>query len=195
MSGSLQPDLIVLDVLMPELTGREVCRRLRAAGNWTPVIMLTRVGTSGERTMSLEEGADDYLNKPFDPSELVARIRAVLRRGSATRSLTGARHLVSGMITIDRAARRALIKGREIALTSKAFSVLENLMLHHGEVLRRDRLLDEIWGWEYPAATRAVDMRIAEIRKALDDDADEPRFIETVIGEGYRFMPAVHVGP
>lgn len=195
MAGSLQPDIIVLDVLMPELTGREVCRRLRAAGNWTPVIMLTRVGTSGERAMTLEEGADDYLNKPFDPAELVARIRAVLRRGGAARSLAGARQLASGRLAIDRPARRVLIEGKETTLTTKAFSVLEHLMLHHGEVLRRERLLDEIWGWEYPAATRAVDIRIAEIRKVLDDDADEPCFIETVIGEGYRFKPTVHSRP
>lgn len=196
MARLLQPDLIVLDVLMPELTGREVCRRLRTDGNWTPVIMLTQVGTSGERAMSLEEGADDYLNKPFDPSELVARIRAVLRRCTATtRSATGAQRLVSGSLAIDRPARRAAFDGTEIPLTAKAFAVLEYLMLHQGEVLRRERLLDEIWGWDYPAATRAVDMRIAEIRKALGDDADEARFIETLIGVGYRFKPAVRAGP
>lgn len=196
MVGSLQPDLIVLDVLMPEVTGREVCRRLRAAGNWTPVIMLTQVGGSGERTMSLEEGADDYLNKPFDPSELVARIRAVLRR-SATgeRSTAGTRRLVSGRLLIDRPARRVVLNDTEILLTAKAFAVLEYLMLHQGEVLQRERLLDEIWGWDYPAATRAVDMRIAEIRRVLGDDAGEPCFIETVIGAGYRFKPTVRSGP
>jgi DNA-binding response OmpR family regulator len=196
MAATLQPDLIVLDVLMPELTGREVCRRLRGSGNWTPVVMLTQVGTSGERAMSLEEGADDYLNKPFDPSELIARIRAVLRRGKATsRSTAGARRLVSGALVIDRPAKRAVLDGREIPLTAKAFAVLEYLMLHQGEVLGRERLLDEIWGWDYPAATRAVDMRIAEIRKALGDDADEARFIETVIGAGYRFKPAIRGEP
>lgn len=196
MAQSLRPDLIVLDVLMPELTGREVCRRLRTAGNWTPVIMLTRVGSSGERTMSLEEGSDDYLNKPFDPSELVARIRAVLRRGVvAMRPTAGESRLASDSLVIDRPARRAMLGGTEVPLTAKAFAVLEYLMLHQGEVLRRERLLDEIWGWDYPAATRAVDMRVAEIRKALGDDADEPCFIETVIGEGYRFKTPVQPGP
>ncbi len=195
MAGSMRPDLIVLDVLMPELTGREVCRRLRAAGNWTPLIMLTQVGISGERAMSLEEGADDYLNKPFDPLELVARIKAVLRRGTASSPpLASSRYLISGPLTLDRFARQATLQGKLLPLTAKAYGVLEHLALHQGEVLRRDRLLDEIWGWDYPAATRAVDIRIAELRKALGDDADQPRYIETRIGEGYRFIAPVQPG-
>ena len=192
MAPALQPDLIVLDVLMPGLSGREVCRQLRAANNWTPVIMLTRVGAAGERAMSLEEGADDYLNKPFDPFELVARIRAVLRRGrTQAPPLAGARILISGHLQLDRPARRTLLGGKEVLLTGKAFALLEYAMLHHGEVLRRERLLDEIWGWEYPAATRAVDIRVAELRKGLDDDADHATYLETVIGEGYRFIGPV----
>ena len=192
MVHSLHPDLMVLDVLMPGPSGREVCRRLRAEGNWTPVIMLTRVGAAGERAMTLEEGADDYLNKPFDPFELVARIRAVLRRGHLQmQPLAGARHLVSGDLSVDRAARRAFLKGKEVNLTAKAFALLEYLMLHRSEVLRRERLLDEIWGWDYPAATRAVDIRIAELRRTLGDDAERPRYLETVVGEGYRFVGAV----
>jgi DNA-binding response OmpR family regulator len=210
LARSLRPDLVVLDVLMPALSGREVCRQLRAEGNWTPVIMLTRVGVAGERAMSLEEGADDYLNKPFDPVELVARIKAVLRRTQPhTQPLASARRLVSGPLILDRPARRAFLAGKEIPLTAKAFAVLEYLMLHPGEVLRRERLLDEIWGWEYPAATRAVDIRVAELRKALGDDAerrsradesgeraDEAErasgpYIDTVVGEGYRFVGRV----
>jgi DNA-binding response OmpR family regulator len=187
-----KPDLVVLDVLMPGLSGREVCRRLRQDGNWTPVIMLTQVGSAGERAMSLEEGADDYLNKPFDPFELVARIKAVLRRARPhTQPLASARRLISGSLTLDRPARRALLDGREVPLTAKAFALLEYFMLHPGEVLRRERLLDEIWGWEYPVATRAVDIRIAELRKVLGDDADHPRYVETAVGEGYRFVGAV----
>jgi DNA-binding response OmpR family regulator len=187
-----RPDLIVLDVLMPGLNGREVCRRLRSQGNWTPVIMLTRVGSATERAMSLEEGADDYLNKPFDPFELVARIKAVLRRTQQHgQPLASARRLVSGHLALDRPARRALLDGAEVPLTAKAFALLEYLMLHPGEVMRRERLLDEIWGWDYPAATRAVDIRIAELRKVLVDDADHPRYVETAVGEGYRFVGSV----
>ena len=197
LAQTLRPDFIVLDVLMPGLNGREVCRRLRAAGNWTPVLLLTQVGTAGERAMALEEGADDYLNKPFDPSELVARIRAVLRRAQARpggQPLASARRLVSGRLVLDRPARRALLDGREVPLTAKALALLEHLMLHQGEVLSRERLLDEVWGWDYPVATRAVDVRIAELRRLLHDDADEPRYLETVIGEGYRFVGPVEAG-
>ena len=195
LAEALRPDLIVLDVIMPGLSGREVCRRLRAAGNSTPVIMLTQVGSSAERAMSLEEGADDYLNKPFDPFELVARIKAVLRRSRpGTQSLTSASRLASGALLLDRPSRRAFLADREVTLTGKSLALLEYLMLHHGEVVSRERLLDEIWGWDYPAATRAVDVRVAELRKALGDDSGSPRFVETGVGEGYRFIARVEPG-
>lgn len=188
------PDLIVLDVLMPRLNGRETLRRLRQAGDWTPVILLTQVGTPAERAMALEEGADDYLNKPFEPYELVARIRAVLRRVQrGGQSLAGARSLRSGPLELDRQARRVTLGGREVPLTTRALALLEYLMLHPEEVLSRERLLDAVWGWDYPAATRAVDTRIAELRRALNDDVENPQFIETVIGEGYRFIGQVEV--
>lgn len=189
------PDLVILDVLMPHLDGRETLRRLRQAGNWTPVILLTQVGSPAERAMALDEGADDYLNKPFEPFELVARIRAVLRRSqSGTPSLAGARRLACGPLSLDRQARRAILHDRHLPLTAKAFAVLEYMMLHPDEVLSRERLLDVVWGWDYPAATRAVDTRIAELRRALDDDAENPRFIETLIRQGYRFVGRVEVG-
>ena len=195
LASHFQPDLIVLDVLMPKLDGRAVCRRLRESGNWTPVIMLTQVGASAERALSLEEGADDYLNKPFDPIELVARIKAVLRRARAGgQSLASARRLVSGDLLLDRPSRRAFLDGKEIPLTAKALALLEYLMLHPDEVIRRERLLDDIWGWDDPVATRAVDVRIAELRKALGDETEHLRFIETVVGEGYRFVGSVGVG-
>ncbi len=189
------PDLLVLDVLMPRLDGREVLRRMRQAGNWTAVILLTQVGSPAERAGALDEGADDYLNKPFEPYELVARIRAVLRRSRpGAPSLAGARRLRSGSLELDRQARRATMNGREIYLTTKAVSILEDLMLHPDEVLSRERLLDAVWGWDYPAATRAVDTRIAELRRALNDNAETPRFIETIIGQGYSFIGRVEVG-
>jgi DNA-binding response OmpR family regulator len=192
--GEFHPDLIVMDVLMPRLGGREALRRLRQGGNWTPVILLTQIGSPAERAMALDEGADDYLNKPFEPYELVARIRAVLRRSRANvPSLAGAQILTCGALKLDRQARRVIVNGQEITLTSKAFSVLEYMMLHPDEVLSRERLLDAVWGWDYPAATRAVDTRIAELRRALNDDAETPLFVETVIGQGYRFVGRVEV--
>ncbi len=186
------PDLIILDVMMPRMDGRETLRRLRQADNWTPVLLLTQVGTSTERALSLQEGADDYLNKPYDPLELIARIQAILRRtrqGSAP--LSSFRRLASGDLVLDRQSRSVQMGHRSLSLTARAFGVLEYLMLHSGEAVSRERLLDEVWGWAYPVDTRAVDIRIAEIRKALADDASAPVFVETVVGHGYRFLAPV----
>lgn len=189
-----KPTLLVLDVLMPKLDGREVLRRLRKGGHQVPVILLTQVGEAAERAMALEEGADDYLNKPFNPQELVARIRAVLRRAHPGQpSLAAAWKLKSGSLVVDRRSRRVYVSENEIALTPKAFGLLEYLMTHPDELLTRDRLLDVVWGWEYPAGTRAVDTRIAELRRALGDEVADPIYIETLPGQGYRFVGEVEV--
>ncbi len=189
---TVHPNLIILDVLMPRLDGREVLRRLRQADDWTPVILLTQVGTPAERAMSLLEGADDYLNKPFDPMELIARVQAILRRTQrGNLPLSSFRHLKSSELAINRQIRQATVNDEPLVLTARAFRVLEYLMSHAGEIVSRERLLDEVWGWAYAAETRAVDIRIAEIRKALTDDASQPRYIETVIGAGYRFISEV----
>jgi DNA-binding response OmpR family regulator len=191
-ADSFAPAVIILDVLMPKLNGREVLRRLRRAGNWTPVILLTQVGESVERAMALEEGADDYLNKPFDPYELVARIRAVLRRARPGRPpIAAAQRLRSGDLVLDRLARRAWLSRQELVLTPKAVALLEYLMTHPDELLTRERLLDAVWGWDYPTGTRTVDTRVAELRRALGDDPIRPRYIETAPGQGYRFVGAV----
>ncbi|MCP4166395.1 MAG: response regulator transcription factor [Chloroflexi bacterium] len=175
-----KPDLIVLDVLMPRLDGRAVLRHLRQKGDWTPVILLTQIGSAVERAVALDEGADDYLGKPFEPYELLARIRAVLRRSrTGGPSLTGAHCLRAGSLELHRQAHRVMVQGGEVSLTAKAVLVLEYLMLHPDEVLTRERLLDAVWGWDYPAATRAVDARIAELRRVLKDNADDPVFVET----------------
>jgi DNA-binding response OmpR family regulator len=189
------PDLIILDVLMPHLDGREVLRRLRREGNWTPIILLTQVGEASERALALEEGADDYLNKPFDPYELIARIHAVLRRAHPGQpSLASAWRLEciskekDSRLVLDRRARRASLNDQTLVLTPKALAVLEYLMTHPDELLTRDRLLDVVWGWDYPAGTRTVDTRIAELRRALKDDPLDPHYIETLPSEGYRFI-------
>lgn len=186
------PDLCVLDVLMPRVDGREVLRRLRQSGQWHPVILLTQVGGAGERAMALEEGADDYLNKPFDPHELVARMRAVLRRAQSGRPPPAASgQLASGRLRLDRVSRRAWVAGKELVLTPKAMALLDYLMTHPDELLSRERLLESVWGWDEPVGIRAVDNRIAEIRKGLGDDAGRPTWVETVSGQGYRFVGAV----
>jgi len=189
---AFHPDLVVMDVLMPRLDGRETLRRLRRDGNWLPIILLTQVGEASERAMALEEGADDYLNKPFDPHELVARIRAVLRRAQPGQPpLAAAERLKSGPFVLDRRARRAYLDRQELTLTPKAITLMEYLMTHPDELLSRERLLDAVWGWDYPVGTRAVDTRIAELRRTLHDDPAEPRYIETVPGQGYRFTGRV----
>ena len=187
--SDFKPALIVLDVLMPRMDGREVLRRLRQSDDRTPIILLTQVGESTERAMALEEGADDYLNKPFDPHELVARLRAVLRRAQAGQlPLVSASRLVCSGLSLDRRSRRAFMDDAELHLTPKAVALLEYMLTHPDELLTRDRLLDTIWGWEYPTGTRTVDTRIAELRRALDDDPTQPQYIETVPGQGYRFV-------
>ena len=186
------PDLVVLDVLMPRLDGRSLLRRLRRENHTLPVILLTQVGESVERAMALEEGADDYLNKPFDPHELVARMRAVLRRvRSSGQPLTTAQRVQSGALALDRTAQRAFFGDEELSLTPKATALLAYFMTHPDELMTRERLLDAVWGWDYPTGTRTVDTRIAELRRALADDATDPRYIETVPGQGYRYVAEV----
>jgi DNA-binding response OmpR family regulator len=192
---AIDPDLCVLDVLMPRLDGREVLRRLRSDGQWCPVVLLTQVGEAGERAMALEEGADDYLNKPFDPQELVARIRAVLRRARPGRPpLSAAGTLRSGKLRFDRVARRAWLGDTELTLTPKAATLLDYLLTHPDELLTRERLLDVLWGFTMPVGTRAVDNRVAELRRVLGDDPGDPVWIETVAGLGYRFCGKVEGG-
>ncbi len=186
------PDMVVLDVLMPHTDGREVLRQLRQQGNWTPVILLTRVGTPTERALSLQEGADDYLNKPFEPFELIARIQAVLRRSQReSLPLTSFRLLRSDQLILDRQTRRAFWDGKDLMLSNRAFGVLEYFMLNSQEIISRERLLDQVWGWSALNETRTVDIRINEIRKTLGDDPENPKFIETVKGSGYRYIKEV----
>jgi DNA-binding response OmpR family regulator len=188
-----EPDLVVLDVLLPGRDGRAVLRQVREERRAVPIILLTRVGESGERAMALEEGADDYLNKPFDPHELVARMRAVLRRaGSASgATLRSAQRLRSGTVVLDRVSQRVHRDGVEVVLTPRATALLAYLMTHPDEVMTRERLLEAVWGWSYPTGTRTVDTRVAELRRVLEDDPSAPRLVTTVAGTGYRFSGPV----
>lgn len=189
---ALSPDVIVLDVLMPRLDGRSVLRRLRQDNNWTPVILLSQVGSALDRTLALKDGADDYLNKPFEPYELIARIEAVLRRARGSRQpIASATRLRSGALELNRLSERVQLGQEQLTLTPKAVRLLEFLMLHAGERLSRERLLNEVWGWDYPAGMRAVDTRVAELRRALGDEAARPVYIETAPGQGYRFIAPV----
>jgi DNA-binding response OmpR family regulator len=192
---SANPDLAVLDVTMPHLDGREVLSQLRGSGNWVPVILLG-TGKAAERILALNEGADDYLTTPFDPNELVARIGAVLRRVRVgALPLESAHRLACNELVIDRLSRRAWLASQELILTPKAFALLEYLMTHPDQLFSRDMLLDAVWGWDYPAGMRAVDTRIFELRRALGDRRSQPTYIETVSGQGYRFIGVVESLP
>ncbi len=190
----LHPDLIVLDILMPIMSGREVCRQLRSAGNWTPVIMLTCVSETVDRVMSLEEGADDYLCKPFEPQELIARIKNVLRRQlrkTTEKSLSDVKLLKTKNLLVDRRLRRLEFNGKTVAISNKALELLAYLMLYPEQVFTREQLMDAVWGWSQAVASRVVDVRISELRQVLEESRDEPQYIETIIGVGYRFIAKV----
>jgi len=194
--GPFAPHLIVLDIEMPFMDGREFLRRLRRAGNWTPVIMLTIVAGAGERAITLDEGADDYMTKHFEYNELLSRIRAVLRRvrpGQAP--LAWAEELSSGELRLNRRAHTVSLRGRPLTLSPRAVYLLEYLMTHPLELLSRERLIEVVWDMKFPANDRVVDKRIAELRGVLGDDAAAPRLIETVSSAGYRFIGEVEVIP
>ena len=188
------PDLIVCDVIMPEMDGRDFLRTLRQEQYNIPIIMLTQVETTYEKVMTLNEGADDYINKPFDPMELVARINSVLRRSvSYEKPLANAWILSAGELIVNRQRREVYLLGELLHITNRAFVLLEYLMTHPDEIISRERLLNVVWGWENIVDTRAVDARIGELRKALKENVESPQYIETVPQSGYRFIHQVKI--
>ena len=179
------PDLILLDVTMPGRSGWDVCRELRQRGLDVPIIMLTARGEEADRVRGLELGADDYVTKPFSLRELLARVRAVLRRPGPRRKFE---ELAFGDVRVHRRGRRVTRAGREVRLTRKEYDLLVYLAGHQGDVVTRERLLDEVWGYERFPTTRTVDTHVLRLRRKLEADPDRPRFIHTVHGQGYRFV-------
>jgi len=174
-------DAVVLDLMLPDLTGLEVCRQMRTRGRWAPVLMLTARDAVPDRVAGLDAGADDYLVKPFAFSELFARLRALVRRGPAERPAA----LVVGDLTLDPAGREVARAGRPVSLTAKEFALLEYLMQHAGEALTRTRILEHVWDFAYEGDSNVVDVYVRYLR----DKVDRPfgrRSIETVRGVGYR---------
>jgi two-component system alkaline phosphatase synthesis response regulator PhoP len=178
------PDLILLDVMMPGMSGWDVCRELRARGVDVPVIMLTARGDEADRVQGLELGADDYVAKPFALRELMARVRAVLRRPGPRQKFE---QFAFGDVRIHLRGRQVFVRGEEVRLTRKEFDLLRYLVEHAGEVVTRDRLLDEVWGYEQFPTTRTVDTHILRLRQKFEPDPDQPRHFLTVHGQGYRF--------
>lgn len=178
-----QPDLVVLDIMLPEVDGLEVLRQLRQTSD-VYVIMLTAKADEADKVIGLGLGADDYVTKPFSPRELVARIKASLRRLGGR---SAKKELVSVQLRLDEEARLAWKDGHPLDLTPIEFDLLHTLMRHHGRALSREQLIEQVWGYDYYGDDRVVDVHIGRLRKKVEDDPAKPTLIATVWGAGYRF--------
>ncbi len=181
-----KPDLVILDLMLPKLSGYEVCRRARAEGITTPILMLTARGEEGDRVLGLDLGADDYVTKPFSMPELLARVRALLRRAYPSDDLPDELRLGDVVVDFDRYV--ASKGGLKLDLTPKEFGVLRFLAARAGAVVRRDELLNEVWGYNSDVTTRTVDTHVASLRSKIEDKASDPRHLITVHGVGYKLV-------
>jgi DNA-binding response OmpR family regulator len=180
------PDLVVLDVMMPRMSGLEVCKQLKAKRPSIPIIMLTARGQEVDKVVGLELGADDYVTKPFSIRELLARVKAVLRRSQTVPKEQDSYSF--GDVEVNLRSYRVMRGGNAVELSGKEFELLKHFLCHSGETLSRDRLLDEVWGYENFPTTRTVDAHIVRIRQKLEPVPDSPRFFLTVHGVGYKFV-------
>jgi len=181
------PDLLILDVMLPDTDGLTLCREFRADYD-LPIVMLTARGDTADKVMGLELGADDYLAKPFEPRELVARIQSVIRR---SRDRSAAAVLVCDGLRLELETRRIDVDGNAVELTTMEFELLKDLMQSRGRVMSRDRLIERLRGFDADVYDRSVDMLVSRLREKLGDDPKQPRFIRTVRMSGYQFVGAV----
>ncbi len=182
----IAPDLILLDLMLPEVSGTEVCRQIRTKSN-VPIIMLTAKETEVDKVVGLELGADDYVTKPYSKAELIARIKAVLRRKNSDDVPEGAGVLSAGPVRIDIDRHQATVNGLSISLPLKEFELLEFLVRNAGRVLTRNQLIDRIWGSDYFGDTKTLDVHIKRLRAKIEKDPANPVFILTIRGLGYKF--------
>jgi DNA-binding response OmpR family regulator len=180
------PDVVVLDVMMPRMSGLEVCRQLRVKRPTIPIIMLTARGQEVDKVVGLELGADDYVTKPFSIRELLARVKAILRR-TAVIPKQQEQHSF-GDVEVDLHRRRVVKSGKALDISSKEFELLQYFICHSGETLSRDRLLEDVWGYENYPTTRTVDTHLVRLRQKLEPDPEQPQYFLTVHGTGYRFV-------
>jgi two-component system, OmpR family, response regulator RegX3 len=190
----VRPDLILLDLMLPDGSGYDVCRAVRRDSN-VPIIMLTARGEEADRVIGLELGADDYVVKPFSAREVVARVRAVLRRSVATTGDDGDQPLEVGGVRLDPATREVSLAGEPVDLTRKEFDLLELLMRNAGTVVTRERLIDQVWDVNWFGSTKTLDVHVSGLRKKLGDDSSDPRYLHTVRGVGFRFARSVEPDP
>ena len=190
MVDECQPDLLILDLMLPGMSGLEICKRIRDNKIKTPVIMLTAKGEENDKVLGLELGADDYVTKPFSLRELLARVKAHLRRDDTTTSSALEKtdyKTTFGNVIVDFKRHEVFKNGTQQDLTNREFRLLEYFLQHPGELLSRDRLLDEIWGYNAYPTTRTVDNHILRLRKHIEPDPENPQYIKTVRGAGYLF--------
>jgi DNA-binding response OmpR family regulator len=180
-----QPDLMVLDLMLPEVDGPEVCRQVRASWPGLPVVMLTALAEPDDRIAGLEVGADDYVTKPFSPREVVLRVDSVLRRAGTTPPAEPKTVLTAGTVSVDTAARRATKDGQELALTVRELDLLSFLLAHPGQAFDRKQLMQEVWGWTFGDQS-TVTVHVRRLREKVEQDPTNPTLIQTVWGIGYR---------
>ncbi|HLA78197.1 MAG TPA: response regulator transcription factor [Vicinamibacteria bacterium] len=184
-----KPDLVILDIMLPKVSGLEVCKTLRSEGFEAPIIMLTARGQEVDKVVGLELGADDYVTKPFSIRELLARVRAILRRTDpGKKRLAGYRF---SDVELDFEAYRARKSGQPLDLSPREFELLRYLIERKGETVTRDQLLEDVWGYDNYPSTRTVDTHIAKLRAKIGDSGSEPRYILTIHGMGYKFIDPV----
>ena len=186
LQEQLEPDLILLDLHLPDGDGRDVCRTIRARSG-VPIIILTARGTETDRIVGLELGADDYVVKPFSGPEVIARMRAVLRRVQPAETEAPEEPITIGGLHVDLAARRATLDGDELQLSRKEFDLLAELVRNAGNVVTREDLMDRVWDENWFGSTKTLDVHVGWLRRKLGDDPREPRFVHTVRGVGFRF--------
>jgi DNA-binding response OmpR family regulator len=186
LARSRRPDLILLDLMLPRMSGYELCRRLRVENVATPIVMLTARGDEGDRVVGLDLGADDYITKPFSVRELLARVRAVLRRAQVPSGPPA--ELRFGNVVVDFRRYEARKGDRPVELTRKEFGLLRLLAARAGEPVTRDDLLNEVWGYEATPTTRTVDNHVASLRAKLEDNPSDPQHLFTVHGVGYKWV-------
>ena len=182
MAASAPPGLVVLDVMLPDMTGYEVCRQLRQLPAYVPILMLSARDETGDKVHGLDVGADDYLTKPFEPAELLARIRALLRRHSARAE--GPVVLQVNSLEMNTASREVTINGRAVQLTAKEYELLELFMRHPGQVLTRDVIYDRVWGYDFGGESNIIEVYVRYLRQKLEEGG-ESRMLHTVRGAGY----------
>jgi len=193
LAEETEPDLVMLDLALPDGDGRDVCRELRRRSD-VPIVMLTARGTELDKIVGLELGADDYVVKPFSAAEVISRIRAVLRR-SAPRDGAAEAPIQVGEIELDPAARLARLRGAELELSRKEFDLLAELMRHAGHVVKREDLMAKVWDVNWFGSTKTLDVHVGWLRRKLGDDPNDPTYIETVRGVGFRFAAAEVAAP